>query len=94
MNFEIAGNKGERYWGASSHAIEMFIERNRFLTEDDWRDATITLLKMMNNATYLCRDLDQDSDVYASESWILICKDSTIVTVYPKKDSKWRRFIV
>ena len=85
MNFKITENKGERIWGASKHSISQFIERNRFLTDNDYREALFTLLNMMEKATFVCFDLKQNSDVYTYGSWVFICKESTIVTVYTKK---------
>jgi hypothetical protein len=93
VNFEISENKGERIWGASSHAIEQFISRNKFLNKNDYRASVVTMLKMMNKATLLTYDLEQNSDIYVYGSWIFVCKESTIVTVYEKKNSKWEHMI-
>jgi hypothetical protein len=93
MKFEYSDNKGERVWGASSHAIDRFMEKNKFIQPGDYRNAIVTMLKMMNKASLLTYDTDKNSDVYYYGSWIFICKDSTIVTVYPKKGSRWERYI-
>jgi hypothetical protein len=93
MQLEISEKKGERIWGCSTHVVDRFIQKNRFLKNSDYRTALFTLLKMMNKATLVCYDLDQDSDIYTYGSWIMVCKESTIVTVYPKKGSKWAHLI-
>lgn len=89
MKFEVTKNKGERVWGASSHAIKRFIEKNKFLDKNDYRQAVYSLLKMMNKAVFVTYDSEQYSDIYTYGSWVFVCKESTIVTVYEKKGCRW-----
>lgn len=93
MQFEITENKGERVWGASTHAVNRFIDKNKFLQEDDYKTALYSMLKMMNKAILVTFDLEQNSDIYTYGSWIFVCKESTIVTIYPRKKSKWEHLI-
>lgn len=93
MKFEVSPNKGERIWGCSKHAVEQFLERNRFLQKDDYKTALYTILKMMNKAIFVTYDLEQNSDIYTYGSWIFVCKESTVVTVYQRKGCKWEHLI-
>jgi hypothetical protein len=94
MKFEYSENKGERQWGASVHAVKQFIERNRFFTEENYRYAHETIIEMINKATLVTYDMEQNSDIYYYGSWIFVCKDSTIVTIYERKGSKWEHLII
>ncbi|HLO11502.1 MAG TPA: hypothetical protein VK190_04535 [Pseudoneobacillus sp.] len=94
MRLEVMDGKGKRYWGASKHAVEMFIDRDKFSTEDNWKGAMISLLKMMNKATFVCyEERDIMAEIYTYKNWIFVTKESTIVTVYEKKGSKYERKI-
>jgi hypothetical protein len=93
MKLEVSQNKGERIWGCSKHAIEQFLERNRFLSKDDYKIALYTILKMMNKAIFVTFDLEQNSDIYTYGSWVFVCKESTVVTVYQRKGCKWEHLI-
>lgn len=91
---EKPDNFGTRIWGCSKHSIEQFIERNKFLGENDYRLAIITMLKMMNKAVFLCyEERDIFAEIYTYGSWIFVTKESTIVTVYEKKGSKFEKFL-
>jgi len=91
MNFEISENKGERVWGASKHAIERFLEKDKFCK--DYRQAIITILKMVSKSNYVCFDFEQGSHIYHYKAWVFVCKESTVVTVYPSKGSKWEHLL-
>lgn len=91
MNLELSENKGTRVWGCSKHSIEQFLERDKFCK--DYRQAIVTILKMIDKATFICFDLEQNSDIYFYKSWVFVCKESTVVTIYPKKGCKWSKLI-
>jgi hypothetical protein len=87
MNFEVSDNKGSRVWGCSKHAIEQFLERDKFCK--GYREAIVTMLKMIEKANFVTYDLQQGSDIYHYKNWVFVCKESTVVTIYPAKTSKW-----
>lgn len=91
--FEEREGKGERIWGATTHAIERFIEKNKFIEEGDFRTAIRTMLKMVDKATYITFDEEQHSHILYYGAWIFVTKESSIITVYPRKGSRWERLI-
>jgi hypothetical protein len=93
MRFEVGNNKGERIWHCSTHVLDQFRTRNKFLKTALNREVRRTLLNMMNKAVLVTYDLEQNSDIYNYGSWIFVCKESTIVTVYEKKGSRWEDYI-
>lgn len=94
MRLEIAENHGLKVWGASKHAIEQFIDRNKFLGQQDFKQAIITMLKMMNKAVFLCYDEKYNmAEIYNYGNWIFCTKESTIVTIYQKKGSIYEHLI-
>jgi hypothetical protein len=94
MRFELSINQGEKVWGCSTHAIEQFIERNKFLTKSDFNHAMDTLVTMMRKAVFICYEArDKVAEIYTYGKWVFIAKESTIVTVYEKKGSKYEKRI-
>lgn len=91
MQLEISENKGERKWGCSKHSIEQFMLRNKFCK--DYKTAIITILKMIDKATFVCYDFQQSSDIFTYKNWVFVCKESTVVTIYPRKGCKWEHLI-
>lgn len=92
MRFDETFNKGEKTWGCSYHSITQFIDRNKFV--QDHKEAIMTLLKMMNNAIFLCYDKrDKIAEIYTNGNWIFVTKESTIVTVYEKRGSIYEHLI-
>ena len=86
--FDMAVMYGQKMWGASTHAITRFIERNRFMKEGDYKHAISVMLDMMSKAVFLCyENRGKMAEIYNYKNWIFITKDSTIVTVYEKKGS-------
>jgi hypothetical protein len=91
MNLQVSDNKGERVWGCSKHAIEQFLERDKFVKT--YRQAIMTMLKMIDKAVFITYDLQQGSDIYYHKNWVFVCKESTIVTIYQKQGCKWEHLI-
>lgn len=82
-----------RDWRTSYHVIERFIEKNKFLDNSNWGKACREVIKMMDEAILITYDYDTMADIYSYKSWILVCQESTIVTIYPKKGSRWESFV-
>lgn len=86
---------GSTVWECSTHAICQFIERNKFLSHDDWEAATSMILDMIEKAIFIAHETrDRIAEVWVYGQWIFVTKESTVVTAYPKKGSKFEKLIV
>ncbi len=69
----------------SHHAVYRFVQRYqrrrvhyKALSMDDYDKAKSTITTMFAHAT------PQEKDRYIYQNFVLVCKENTIVTVYPK----------
>jgi hypothetical protein len=86
----ICEKKIGKVWGCSYHVVKQFVERNKFI--NTYNEAMEEILKMMEKATFVCYEKrDKMAEIWTSGKWIIITKESAIVTIYKKKGSKFEK---